>query len=266
MAARPWQGYYINLDRSADRRASMERQVVRAGLRSLYERFPALEGRPASASKLTQPEIGCFRSHHAVLAAAPGDARFIHVLEDDVIFSRHLPAVLAASIARGKLDAFDIIYLDTMIPPTAGATINRFKEAYDAGGDFGLIDLKNLVFLGAASYLVNQRSLARVRDALAEEIGENGPVRAVDVFYLNEIQRGRFRAALFFPYLSSVDSALSAASTLAAAPNTLTYNTLRYAFFADFDLQEARRRVPRFLVGPVPDSHTEYLNDVLRFR
>jgi GR25 family glycosyltransferase involved in LPS biosynthesis len=261
MAVRPWQGYFINFDRSAERRASMEKQLGQAGLSSLYEPFSALDDAPAAASKLTRREIGRVRSHHAVLSAATADASFVHVVEDNVVFSRHLPMALSASIARGAFDAFDVVHLDAIISPNDHTAVEQLKLAFNAGRELRLIEVKNRRFLAASSYLVNQRSLPKVCEALAAETGGNGPARALDLFYLEESQQGRVRAAVLFPYLTSV-----AAAPASAAAIPQVEDALRYAFFADFDLKEARRRVPRFLVTPKPDSHTEYLLDVLRYR
>jgi GR25 family glycosyltransferase involved in LPS biosynthesis len=261
MAARPWQGYFINFDRSAERRATMEKQLGEAGMSSFYAPFGELDGPLVSASNLSQKESNRFRSHHAVLAGAAADAAFIHVVEDNVVFSRHLPTALAASIARGAFDAFDVVHLDAIISPNDHTAVEQLKRAFNAGRELRLIEVKNRRFFAASSYLVNQRSLPKVRDALAAEIGGNGPARALDLFYLEESQQGRLRAAVLFPYLTSV-----AAAPASAAAIPQVEDALRYAFFADFDLKGARRRVPRFLVTPKPDSHTEYLLDVLRYR
>ena len=40
-----WKGFYINLDRAAGRRSSIESQLDALGLKQFYRRFPAVDGR-----------------------------------------------------------------------------------------------------------------------------------------------------------------------------------------------------------------------------
>ena len=70
---------YINLDRRADRRTSLEQQLASIG-RSDATRFSAVEASPGI--------LGCGQSHRAVLAGWEPDSpdRLLMVCEDDLMF------------------------------------------------------------------------------------------------------------------------------------------------------------------------------------
>jgi glycosyl transferase, family 25 len=111
--------YYINLDRSTERRERIENASDRYGL--LAERIPAVDGaqltdaellRHYDANKnsseyfapLKKSEIACFLSHRKVLRqfVEEGDSNFALVLEDDAEFvcdPRPLLASLVQSLA-----------------------------------------------------------------------------------------------------------------------------------------------------------------------
>src|ERR1700761_1448299 len=85
-------GFYINLDRSPDRRAQIEAELEKLAGIGAYERFAAVDGH---ASPL-RPEfgfrgmLGCFLSHLGVLEANrdQGGDDWLHVIEDDALVSR----------------------------------------------------------------------------------------------------------------------------------------------------------------------------------
>jgi glycosyl transferase family 25 len=95
--------YYINLDRSAERRDRIENELDRYGL--LAERIPAVDGSQLTDAELfrhydpnknsseyfaplKKSEIACFLSHRKVLRqfVEGGDSDFALVLEDDAEF------------------------------------------------------------------------------------------------------------------------------------------------------------------------------------
>ena len=248
----------------------METELQRAKLADFYTRFPALTGPgPSPDGRLNGAQIGCFLSHCEVVCSAAPDGTYVHILEDDAVISPHLAPLLHEVIPSGRLDNFDMVYLDMMIMLDDRRTIGRLKPAYDAAiaapvPRFSLIDLRNLKFFGATSYVVTPAGRSRMKAAFARALAGGTPQQALDVFYLDEIRSGRLRAVCVFPFLTSVDGALSRASTIGAQDVAFVYDLLRYAFYAGFDLARARKRLPAFRSGG-PDSHDAYLTDVLRF-
>jgi glycosyl transferase, family 25 len=78
--------YVINLERRADRRKEMQKELTRVGWNATF--FPAIEP-PSSAGFESIGARGCFLSHLSVLKAARGACvERLVVLEDDVNFGR----------------------------------------------------------------------------------------------------------------------------------------------------------------------------------
>src|SRR5258708_15667754 len=84
-----YRGFYINLDRSPERRGEVEAQLKRFGLEHRYRRFPAADGNVLNVPnpRLTNAEIGCFTSHYLVLKENLDSRTHLHIVEDDVVFS-----------------------------------------------------------------------------------------------------------------------------------------------------------------------------------
>ena len=153
--------YCINLDRSKDRLAHMER--VFSALEHDFTRFSAVDGgllsdddlaryEARAIHKLTRGEIGCFLSHLAVwqqIAAA--EAPFAAVFEDDVQVSKHMAAFFKEMTLFAALPgSADLIKLETM---GTRATLRRRPVSTVAG-----IKLYPLVssHLGAAAYILSK--------------------------------------------------------------------------------------------------------------
>src|SRR5262245_66013074 len=97
----PFHGLYINLDRSTERRAAMERQLDRYGLAPFYARFPAIDGAALNAprSTINTGETGCFHSHYRALLSARPRGTFVHIVEDDAVLSESVRPVIEQAIA-----------------------------------------------------------------------------------------------------------------------------------------------------------------------
>src|SRR5215467_4599783 len=99
-------GYYLNLDRSPERRAEIEAQLVRHGLSVRYQRFPATEGNGLAFPNphLTDGQIGCFTSHYRVLDANVHSRSYIHIVEDDVVFSKYTNPVITDILSKKYME------------------------------------------------------------------------------------------------------------------------------------------------------------------
>jgi glycosyl transferase family 25 len=88
--------FLINLDRSPERLELMDARLKALGI--TYKRIRAVDGRdlpPLAGSRLSATERGCLLSHIAVWnTIAAGDEPCALVLEDDVLLSPHLPALV----------------------------------------------------------------------------------------------------------------------------------------------------------------------------
>jgi Glycosyltransferase family 25 (LPS biosynthesis protein) len=264
----PWHGYFINLEDSRDRRASIEAGLLRAGIADRYRRFEAVDGSLAASQRptdLPHGVLGCLLSHAALMSLPHPRDRFLHVLEDDATLSRHFVPVMEHLLSSGALRPFDLVFTDVAPFPNDAPTIDALKKAYDAataGAElrFGLLDLQLFPFVGTTSYFVNPDSLDKVKALL----NNTTPPLPVDGLYRKMIQLGQLRAACIFPFVTATDprlvSIINGAQTVLAA----AFDAVRYLFYADADIAAA---VPMFGFRPsarTGDARLDLLIEVRR--
>ncbi|MER9354364.1 glycosyltransferase family 25 protein [Mesorhizobium sp. M0514] len=152
----------INLDRSADRLATMAAEF--AGIGVPFERIAAVDARndPLSfpvSSRLTRPEIACFLSHRKCWQIiADGADQYGAVFEDDAAFKSDAGSILSNDgwVPR---DA-DIVKLETMFGQVRLGRIGSIGNGYAVGRLVG-------EHLGTAGYVISkaaaQKLLGRIR-------------------------------------------------------------------------------------------------------
>jgi hypothetical protein len=270
-----WSGYYINLDRSYERRAAIEDQLQRAGLLSSYRRFPAVDGVALPVphgARMAGAGLGCFLSHARLLEGALGARQPIHVLEDDALLSPSFTSVVSHLVKAGGLDQYDLLYTDVILsdpPPYVVKSLIRQFEAATADRatvQFRVLDLRPVSFVGANSYLVSGTSLEKVHDVLKHELSQ-GPRTAIDLVFEDAVKRGVLKAGCIFPFISSVQLAPEK-STL--APNSLAirkilaHDLLRYPLYLDGDLDLLRQKLAETRSGSIESERFRAVADVYR--
>lgn len=276
----PYAGYYINLDRSTSRRASVEAQLRALGLERTYWRFAAVEGRDAGAvaGSITSDEYGCFASHAQLLNAAADGIRHVHVLEDDVLLSPELLSVMGSLVSRGVLDSFDLIFTDTFVPLDP-AHLRCYEQAYRRRiplapqeaplREVSLIDLKGVYWACTSSYVAAQRSLKRIA-ALLNDALRTGPSEPVDLYLRHLVNDGELKAAVCLPFLTSIDLALDLDTTIRRGAvgtdlSRLACNLVRHSYFVRPDLEAIRRMTEQFFPVGVASARGETIARMFNF-
>jgi GR25 family glycosyltransferase involved in LPS biosynthesis len=204
---------YINLDASHDRRAGMEAHLGGLALPWPVRRQSALRG-DGSAAQITQSELGCLRSHEAVLRAArPG--RYTLVLEDDARLSGLVGKALPDILARVG-DAVDVVFLSCTIEYTNIWLVRgllQLRRKLRAVGDnrLRLLDAQRCYAFGCVAYVLHPRARHRLGAAFAAA-RTSGYRETVDRMYQRLIRSGELSAQVVFPYLAQVE--MDYASTL----------------------------------------------------
>ena len=254
-----WAGYFINLDRSPGRRAAIEGMLGQLGIFENYRRFPAVEGGPHPTLKPGQ--VGCYHSHLNVLSAAPRDGRFIHVLEDDAILSRYFVSFLKHP--GTNLDGYDLIFTDVSCYGNL-PLVRDFKKEFDkaskqmeAGAvSIRLLNLQHTHFLGSTSYLVNPRSLDKVTQSLQRGHSAGKPI---DLYVSDEVFAGSLRAAVAFPFLTSIK--LDDSSTIFEKSHfNRAFDLLRASFFIDQDISILQAHM-RAILPHEETAHDRLMSD-----
>ncbi|WP_296424872.1 glycosyltransferase family 25 protein [Yoonia sp.] len=247
--------YYINLDRSVDRRAHMETVIKDRGLTAI--RIAACDGatltdaacaahRPPASGKrqLSKPEIGCFLSHRAAWTdIAAGDQRWGCVFEDDIMLSQDISHVLR-DIYRSA-DHTTFVKLESFLPQRI--LIGRQQRSLC---DNRVLAPVHSTSDGTAGYLLSRENAVRLLDA------SQTCDTPVDDFMFNPahwpladvirhhvvpgvcIQQKQAEAMQFLPAdagQSIIDEARLASQTQAAPPRRRGWRKLRREVMRPFD-------------------------------
>jgi len=261
-----YHGLYINLDRSPERRRSIEEQLAALGLQDVYVRFPAVDGKriPFPQSPLKPGEIGVFLSHRDALEAAKAKGQSVHILEDDALLTKHVPSVIEDAIRGDLFDRFDLLFTDILVNCQV-SLLKKLSAAFEeielppSGTlrlrDLKLMDLAQVSFASTQSYVVGAKSVEKVIALYAQEIA-NGPKAPIDIFLRRQVLKGKLRAACTFPFITTGRLEEVIASTVADQgehklhPSLMVIAALRYLFFVDRDLDYAQRLLDAATKGP----------------
>jgi GR25 family glycosyltransferase involved in LPS biosynthesis len=278
----PWDGFFINLDRSPERRNRMQQQLSALGIADRYRRFPAIDGRTIKTSAPRSPgEVGIYRSHLNVLEKAAAAGRAVHIMEDDVILCDLTVPAIDAAIWNKVVDHYDILFLEVFVGLTVG-NIHALHALYEkctanhsivieSPDQLQVIDLQDLYLYGATSYVVGPKNVDRVLSVL-RRAWRLGPTVPLDTVIQQAARAKQLRVACFFPFVSTIDFDLSQASNAGRdelADNALAQRILRYSFYVRRDIKgRAAPAIAQVLERwnrPDPDGAIDLYMNVLRY-
>lgn len=270
-----YRGYYINLDRSHERRAAMEAQLARLGLAQRYQRFAAVDGQQAGdiSGVLTANELGCFTSHYNLLQQHRDATEHLHIIEDDAVLAKRIAWFMEWVINSGMLDDNDLLFTDMGVPPEIHfyrEARSRYESNIRRAKDGTAIDVRVSTvayFACTSSYLVNGRSIGRICDLLGREL-ENGPRCPIDLLIRDKVADGALRARCLFPFLTTIDPAGFESTITRDDRDQLSaraMDLLRHSFFVECDLTATLALVDQSLPAPSAGLHARLLARVLGF-
>lgn len=201
-----WHGYYINLDRATERRASIEAQLEHLGLSGSYTRFRAVDGKEKSTSgPISGPEVAIFESHLTLMKDAASAKGPTHVVEDDVLLSEHLEPLLDR-LAAGRAGDFDVCVTDTGFSMDVARYL-YFKgqaTAPETGGaraEPRLIEINRAYLWGTTSYIVSPVGAQKFL-ALAEEEWRRGPTLPIDIVLQKAANDAKISVICSLPFVT----------------------------------------------------------------
>lgn len=241
-----WSGAYINLDRSPQRRLDIEQEIARLGLADRYRRFAAIDGATLAEPPATAGVRGCYESHLAILRGHAGSSEWLHIVEDDAVFSRFAGAGIDAVAADSAWSRFDIVFTNVrlMVPPaTTSYACNLFDKATRLEPDGRVADLKTVFslqlgsydFLLTTSYLVNGASCGRIVDHLVDAMAKSPA--PIDHLYCRLAKAGALTMAVTIPYLT-LPRMQSVSTIRQANAEERLFHLMDAPLFADRDVGE----------------------------
>jgi len=273
-------GFYINLDRSVDRRKKIEDELARNGLAGRYTRFAATDGNALGFLKgvLNDSEIGCFTSHFLLLLENLNSAVPLHVVEDDAIFSKVTEDVINQMSETEDFKSYDIVYTDIamslphlnflMFKRSFDAQVKRNKDGLIENASFTIVDLKEIPFCTTTSLIINPHAIKKLAALYRYEL-EHGARTPIDLLLYQLCRNGTIRAGCTFPFLTSISPEDAFASTVNTRSDAITMfasDLLRYSFFIGCDMSVCFANAKRVLPQPDDDdSHNQLLKLLVGF-
>lgn len=242
------QGFYINLDRSVERRLSMEHGLARSGLDQAVVRFAAREG-DAREKGISVSELGCFLSHQEIVQSIADDRPTL-ILEDDLYFPAQFERYFDIVLGKCLDFEWDILFLNKMISFTdlrsVYQMINKKRYAGDIYSDsfsgFSIEECKGLYVSGAGAYLIRPGSSAKVAEII-EQSASLGYPQPLDIVYLQAIRADKLKAKFAFPYILGIDSRHETTiSNRAGSANSSMFSDILNLFVAGGDTDRLKLR------------------------
>jgi GR25 family glycosyltransferase involved in LPS biosynthesis len=262
----PLKGFYINLDRSTDRRQQVEAELEKVSALGNYHRFPAIDGHDSSVRPdlKNRAEVGCFASHLEVIRNSNAPGQWLHILEDDVVISTLADVAISALINGQMFDQYDIIF--TNIMPSMSAILGKqFSNTFDscvtttASGEVTSLNSISAISLSGAdfglttSYLINPRAVQRVISLLGIWLNTN-PFVPIDIVYSQLARAGQLSIACSVPFFTIPRSGDTSTIRAGVEPWKMAHLVLETALFADRNIAQLRsqlREVPQAPTGSV---------------
>jgi len=273
-----YRGFYINLDRSTERRLVLEQRLKELGLQDRYQRFPAVLGSlwHKPEHRLRAGEVGCFMSHLEVLKACTQDGMHCHVLEDDVLLSAALGPTLQAMMSSSSFDNWDVVVTDTLVPADI-PLVRQYRRAYEQFEQgrakdhiaFRILDGKSSYRAIMASVIYNARSIPKIIEFYEQGVAAGYPV-PIDILLRRLVQAGKVRLGILFPFVTSVQFEEVTNTTLEGRHSTdqlrsaAAYSLLRSSFYVERNLQNLNTALDG-LTSDDDDPHNQLLGNFYRF-
>ena len=202
-------GFFINLDKSTDRRKTIEDNIRGVGMDGVITRFAARagDGRP---SVITKNELGCFLSHKEIIDTADNN-EVVMIFEDDAHFTKKFKKSIGA-IFKDMAFGWDVIFFGQMVDYSDVKMVHKFLNFKKLAGDisseefskFAILNAAKFYTWGAFGYAVHPRALPKLRGYLAQS-EQDGFKHQVDVYYADLIREGKLNGGIVFPYIVGVN-------------------------------------------------------------
>jgi len=195
-----YQGVYLNLAQSIDRKELFENEIEKLNISHLYTRFESIIFKDSFDSPLTHSEIGCFKSHIGAIRESLLQNTHIHIAEDDIVFSKYFNTSLEYflnNINKENLKnvSWDIFFTSFTVP-IYQPYYERFAKL--DRNVFNFFDTENFLSTGAFSYIINHKS----KEKILKLLEENNFQKPIDLVYRELMNKNLITSYSIYPFIT----------------------------------------------------------------
>lgn len=249
---------YINLDQATQRKESIETsfgQAARPGW--TLSRFSALDTSFVDThgvhGRRSRREKACFLSHKAAIEHHAQVGKHLLVLEDDTVFGLATCEIVDGFLQQNPAGDWDLLFLDLGVLNLSDMlTLYHHRQTLMQDRKIIPLDLAKISFIGTSSYIVNAAS----RDKVLACLNAGMPIDIeYDVYLSNQVSAGRLKAAVLFPFLTTVSAYASESQIQRSSMQTINqaWNIFRNMMWLE-SRQESFQDGLRALEGAVARS------------
>lgn len=215
---------------------------------------------------ISNSEKACFLSHASLIFEHDQETQPFMVMEDDVVFCQSTFQTIEKMLVAMQEVAWDILYTDVCIPmPTTMIDLIQLKKSMLDNDSFRLLDLKNIHFAGATSYIVNNNSVEKLSQLLNSERELNVPY---DLFLRNKIHTNELNGFAIFPFVTSLsdDSFNSQIQPGSSINADFVWNTYRKLIWTGSRLDDTEKYVKKIqdeLTDPMSNAFSSIISACL---
>lgn len=207
------EGIIINLPEAKARKERLTQHLQNLGLGSKYIYFPALRGSTSAAERrsLSPGEDGLWKSVLTILKEHRSKATYLHILEDDAELSPQFWQWLKNQTEH--ISNHHILFTDMYAGPTVYPKLLKLVNQARKANQISW--LSGQAYTGcASSWLIPSQHQTTVYSALAQAYHNSAHRIPLDNQLRRLIADGKLKAAISLPFLTSINLAEQATSSI----------------------------------------------------
>lgn len=267
-----YQGFYVNLARSEERRRALTRHLVEIGAAARYQRIEGVDGRAVAEqyqTTLDPGNLGIWLSHDKLLEASRESHVHLHFIEDDTVLVKNAVSKFDALLAEAdaRFSGWDLVFTDIHVPTDNVPVFCKLSEImvnFQQTRRIALIDLKDTAFACTSSFFLNRQSVDKYTRLMSNQ-WKFGSV--LDLYIRDLVNHGLLKAYVTVPFQTSVSPSVLQSDIRGDLDcSRAVYTIYRRAFFEDADLPsldaELRDLTQEAMLSPLAAIYVK----TLRFR
>ena len=197
-----YQGVFLNLDKSTDRKSYLNKHLEQIGLQEYFTRYqafdadsPLLHSHPST--NITDTEKACYSTHTQAMQDYCNHNKHLHIVEDDVEMHSDTGKILHHLFCENNFNDFDIIFTGVSFWNTSRQILET--NILNTKEDYTLFSLnRDLFFSGLYSYIIHKDKIEKIATLCKEHQFQF----SIDLLIRNLIISNQLKAYCILPTIA----------------------------------------------------------------